>query len=270
VPYRSPPPVASSQAVGPSFAAQGIGIRDVVHALGTVRPAFRHTFWGADPQHVLALEAEAGMPLPSAYQDFAATLGGSTGLLRIKDWQTPWDFRPERVTADLTRRTPANRAAMCKANLLPIALLGPTTELGYDDDVFLLMDTQTGGLFSEDGDRDPYDSLEALVLEWGHRELDPRMAASINAVRVWAEPEIPRQRIDDLHSLAASFQRPGDERYVGGGLGIYPLYDSGVLLKLIGQTEVQIEARCAHGVDPATTAAAELVAVVQSRGWLTP
>lgn len=256
--------VTESQWVGSSFADQGLGVEEVLFHLGLVDETFYDTIVPADPAAVAELESWWGRPLPADYRAFLESAGGSLGTLRIQDWQTPWSFRPDRVLRHLETRgdAPALRAD----GLLPIALLGPCTDLGYDDEACLLLDVNTGDLSPEDSGRSDYEDLSALLLEWGHRLLDPHMVTSIGRRTVHRDGGLSPATIAEVHAIAAARRAPDRPAFVGRGLGVYRYWRSGVLVRTTGPDEVVVEAYRAARVAPERTAAAAVLDALRTRG----
>lgn len=249
--------VTREQWIGSSFAEQGLGIEEVLFELGLVNEAFYDTIAPAESGHIAALESWWGRPLPADYRAFLELAGGSLGMLRIQDWRRPWEFRPDRLLRHVATRDDAPQ--LRADGLLPVALLGECTDLGYDDEACLLLDVATGDLSPEDSGRSDYEDLSGLLLEWGHRVLDPLMATSIGHRRVYRATGLAPATIARVHAIATAAQAPDRSSFLGRGLGVYRYRRSGVLVRTTGPNEIVLEAYRAARTAPDRTAAAAVL-----------
>ena len=264
----------------PSFEEQGLGMDAVMLQLGLLSEAFYDSIAPAEADAVDRLAAASGLSLPPRYRDLLACAGGAMGPLQIQDWRTRWDFRPDAVAAALEAKPREDRAALREAGHLAVALIGECLMHGFYgiDDICLYLETETGWLFTDDYDRGEmvYDCLQAFLLEWGHRLLDPRMAAPVGTARAEHTPLPPPGLLSRLHALVASTQGAEDARHVGGLLGVYRLHDSGVIVKASPaqypepwQTEILVEVRRQHRARPQTCAASAVLRALEAEGALT-
>lgn len=276
------PTIEATCFAGLPLAHQGLDLDAVLLRLGLLHEPFYDMIHGASPAEVAALESASGLAVPPAWRAFLERLGGSTGPLRIVDWRTTWDFRPATLVKALAARTPGDRAALRKEGLLPVAHLGPTLEEGYHHDVALLLEVGTGWLYTDDSCRDAviYDAPETLLLEWGHRLLDPLMAKPAGRAYAHFPRAVPPGRVEALHALvraAHAPQRTDEADCVAGGLlGVYRFHDSGLLVKTgsLGYPRaagamVWLEARCARRVEPERCAAVAVLRQAQAKGLAT-
>lgn len=249
------------------FPDQGMGIDEALFTLGLVSEPFYDQLVPGDPDDLAALHAWWGGPLPAPAERFFALAGGSLGPLRIVDWQVPWDLTL-RTTRTWLEAHPDAAEALRRDRQVPIAHQGPSTELGHDDDVRLLLDADTGELHSEDSNRDAWEGLAALLLAWGHRALDPAMAVPQPRVRAWHGGGLPPARIAALHALAGARVPADGTCHVGRWLGVYRYPRSGLLLRLDGPEQLWVEPFTARRVRPERTAAHAVVQEGLARGWL--
>lgn len=260
----------------PRFEDQGMTVEAALLELGLVNEPFYDCLRGAGDDAIAALEAAVGFALPSRYREFLRLAGASLGPLQLRDWRTTWRFDPETLVATMEAKSARDRTSIRADRWLPVALLGECLLYDYYriDDICLYMDAETGWLFTDDYDRDEliYDCVQAFLLEWGHRLLDPRLAAPAGYAST-QYTSVPAGVVSALHETAG---QAADclGRHVGGLLGIYRYYDSGVIIKTspayppAGGAKLRIEARCAYRVDPRRCAAAGVVRQLAAQGGL--
>lgn len=270
--------IESTLFAAPTLEEQGMTIDETFMILGLVNEPFYDSIRGAKDQDIARLEAVAGLPLPPRYAEFLALAGESLGPFQIQDSKEAWDFRPATVASVLEAKSAKELKALQKARYLAIAKVGSCYE--YEafgtDDICLYLETETGWVFTDDGDREMvYDCLQAFFLEWGFQVLDPRMAAYAGSIQC-EHLVFPPGLVTRVHDIVARAQAPGATRYVGGFLGVYPFYDSVIIVKACtpayphsteGKT-LWVYAHCGRRVKPNACAAAAVLGEIFALGMM--